>query len=213
MSRQFLPASLAAFDLPYVTVITFVKMEFAAQTVYVHNGIGTYTWGGFDWLGVGSLGSVSTLEEGSEVSPYSITLTLSALDATLSGQALNEDYFMRPVTVYVGVLSADDELLNDPLPMWAGFMDVMSITAGQEGSSGDQIVVTCESELAAFDRSANLRYTNQTQQRLYPSDTFFEFMPKIENLKIKWRDDSDSGGTAGGAGRGGGGIGDRRELQ
>lgn len=204
MSRQFSPASLAAFNLPYVTVLTFVKMEFAAETVYVHNGIGTYTWGGFDWLGVGSLGAVSTLEEGSEVSPYSITLTLSALDATLSGQALNEDYFMRPVTVYVGVLSADDELLNDPLPMWAGFMDVMSITAGQEGSSGDQIVVTCESELAAFDRSANLRYTNQTQQRLYPSDRFFEFMPRIENLKIKWRDDSDSGGTAGGGGRSGG---------
>jgi hypothetical protein len=204
MSRAFGAASAAAFIQPNVRIITFVMLEFAAETVYVHNGIGTYTWGGFDWLGVGSLGSVSTLEEGSEVSPYSITLTLSALDATLSGQALNEDYFMRPVTVYVGALSADDELLNDPLPMWSGFMDVMSITAGQEGSSGDQIVVTCESELAAFDRSANLRYTNQTQQRLYPSDRFFEFMPRIENLKIKWRDDSDSGGTAGGAGMGGG---------
>lgn len=201
MSRPFLPDSLAAFDLPYVTVLTFVKMEFAASTVYVHNGIGSYTWGGEDWLGVGSLGSVSQLEEGSDVSPYSITLTLSALDATLSGQALNEDYFMRPVTVYVGVLSADDELLDDPLPMWAGFMDVMSITAGQEGGSGDQIIVTCESELAAFDRSANLRYTNQTQQRLYPSDTFFEFMPKIEGLKIKWRGDSDSGGAAGNGSR------------
>lgn len=197
MSRPFLPDSLAAFDLPYVTVLTFVKLEFAAETVYVHNGIGTYTWGGEDWLGVGSLGSVSTLEEGSDVSPYSITLTLSALDATISGQALNEDYFMRPVTVYVGVLSADDELLDDPISMWTGFMDVMSVTAGQDGESGDQIVITCESELAEFDRSANLRYTNQTQQRLYPSDTFFEFMPKIDGLKIKWRGDSDSGGTAG----------------
>ena len=173
MSRPFLPDSLAAFDLPYVTVLTFVKLEFAAETVYVNNGIGTYSWGGEDWLGVGSLGSVSTLEEGSDVSPYSITLTLSALDATISGQALNEDYFMRPVTVYVGVLSADDELLDDPISMWTGFMDVMSVTAGQEGESGDQIVITCESELAEFDRSANLRYTNHTQQRLYPSDTFF----------------------------------------
>lgn len=200
MSRPFSPASLAAFDLPYVTILTFVKLEFAAATVYVHNGIGTYTWGGEDWLGVGSLGSVSTLEEGSEVSPYSITLTLSALDATLSGQALNEDYFMRPVNIYVGILSADDELIEDPLPMWAGFMDVMSITAGQEGGNGDQIVVTCESELAAFDRSANLRYTNQAQQQRYPSDTFFEFMPKIEGLKIKWRGDADNGGTAGSGG-------------
>jgi len=41
MSRPFLPDSLAAFDLPFVTVLTFVKLEFAAETVYVHNGIGT----------------------------------------------------------------------------------------------------------------------------------------------------------------------------
>ena len=120
MSRPFLPDSLAAFDLPYVTVLTFVKLEFAAETVYVHNGIGTYTWGGEDWLGVGSLGSVSTLEEGSDVSPYSITLTLSALDATISGQALNEDYFMRPVTVYVGVLSAEGSGAEEGAAGWAG---------------------------------------------------------------------------------------------
>jgi|TARA_R110000782_G_scaffold43973_2_gene98595 hypothetical protein len=213
MSRPFSSNTLAAFDLPFVSVLTFVKLEFQAATVYVHNGIGTYTWGGFDWLGVGNLGSVSKLEEGSDVSPYSITLTLSALDATLAGTALLEDYFMRPVSIYIGVLSADDELLDTPLEMWAGFMDVMTISAGQEGGDGDQIFVTCESELAEFDRSANLRYTNQSQQRQYPLDTFFEFMAKISGLKVKWRGDSDSAGTdtstggiVGGEGMGSGGF-------
>ena len=185
MSRAFGAASAAAFIEPNVSVITFVMLDFASGIVRVHNSIGTYTWGGEDWIGVGSLGTVSQLEEGADVSPYGITLTLSALDLVVSGAALNEDYFMRPVSIYIGALSADDVLLNTPLQMWGGHMDVMGITAGAEN---DQITINCESELAAFDRSSNLKYTTQSQQDFYPGDLFFDFLSKIEGAKIRWRD-------------------------
>ena len=69
-------------------------------------------------------------------------------------------------------------------------MDVMSVTAGAEN---DQITINCESELAAFDRSSNLKYTTQSQQQFYPGDVFFNFLPKIDGAKIRWRDNnSDS---------------------
>jgi hypothetical protein len=190
MSRAFGAASAAAFIEPNVSILTFVMLDFASGIVRVHNGLGTYTWGGNDWIGVGSLGTVSQLEEGADVSPYGITLTLSALDAVVSGAALNEDYFMRPVEIYIGALSAEDVLLNDPLQMWGGHMDVMSVTAGAEN---DQVTINCESELAAFDRSSNLKYTTQSQQQFYPGDVFFNFLPKIDGAKIRWRDNnSDS---------------------
>jgi hypothetical protein len=190
MSRAFGAASAAAFIQPNVSIITFVMLDFASGIVRVHNGLGTYTWGGNDWIGVGSLGTVSQLEEGADVSPYGITLTLSALDAVVSGAALNEDYFMRPVEIYIGALSAEDVLLNDPLQMWGGHMDVMSVTAGAEN---DQVTINCESELATFDRSSNLKYTTQSQQQFYPGDLFFNFLPKIDGAKIRWRDNnSDS---------------------
>lgn len=207
MSRAFGAASAAAFIQPNVSIITFVMMDFTSGIVRTHNGLGTYTWGGQDWIGVGSLGSVSQFEEGADISPYGITLTLSALDADVSGEALNQNYFMRPVSIYIGALSADDELLNDPLPIWSGHMDVMTVTAGAEN---DTITLKCESELAAFDRSSNLKYTDQAQQRFYPGDVFFNFLPKIEGAKIKWRD-RDSDHIAGvpnqlGGGRGGFGM-------
>ena len=189
MSRAFGAESAAAFIQPNVSIITFVMMDFTSGIVRIHNGLGTYTWGGEEWIGVGSLGAVSQFEEGADVSPYGITLSLSALDADVSGEALNQNYFMRPVNIYIGALSADDELLNDPLQIWSGHMDVMTVTAGAEN---DTITIKCESELAAFDRSSNLKYTDQTQQRFYPGDVFFNFLPKIEGAKIKWRDrDSD----------------------
>ena len=127
MSRGF-PANVAtALAQQHVAIVTFAKLEFPSGTVYVHNSIGTYTWGSQDWLGVGDLGSISQVQEGLDVSPYSITLTLSGLDATISGAALTEDYYLHPVTVYLGVLDADDTLIADPTQIWAGAMDQKSL--------------------------------------------------------------------------------------
>lgn len=185
MSRGFSSGVLTALQSQNVKVVTFAELDFASGTIYAHNSIGTYTWGGQDWLGVGDFANVSSIQEGAEVSPYSVSLTLSGLDSTLSGAALTEDYFMRDVTIYLGLLDADDELIEDPSQVWSGFMDVMTISAGASG--GDSITLTCESELARFDRSSNLRYTHANQQKKDPTDKFFEFLKDIEGVKIKWK--------------------------
>lgn len=190
MSRAFASGTSTALAQQSVSIVTFAMLDFASGVVRCHNGLGTYTWGGFDWVGVGDFGTVSSIEEGADVSPYGLTVSLSALDATMSGAALTEDYFRRDVVIYLGALSAIDTLIDDPIQMWAGFMDVMSITAGAES---DVITLQCESELVAFDKASNLKYTTQTQQKFFPADIFFDFLPKIEGAKIQWRDaNSDS---------------------
>ena len=91
MSRGFPSNVLTALSSQHVALVTFAELQFPSGTVYLHNSIGTYTWGGHDWLGVGDLGEISQIEEGADVSPYKITLSLSGLDATISGAALTED--------------------------------------------------------------------------------------------------------------------------
>jgi hypothetical protein len=137
-----------------------------------------------NWFGVGDLGSISQVEEGLDVSPYAITLTLSGLDATISGVALTEDYYLHPVTVYLGVLDADDVLIDTPTQIWAGFMDQMNMSVGADG--GDAIQLIAESELSRFNKSLNLMYTNAAQQEKSSGDLFFNFMHKIEGAKIDW---------------------------
>lgn len=183
--RGFSTAVVNALKADNVKVVTFAELDFASGTIYTHDSIGTYTWGGNDWLGVGDFGSVSSIQEGSEISPYSVNITLSGLDASLSSTALTEDYFMRDVTLYIGLLDQDDALIEDPTQIWSGFMDVMSITAGSSG--GDSITLACESELAKFDRSSNLRYTHANQQKRSSGDLFFEFLKSIEGVKILWK--------------------------
>jgi hypothetical protein len=193
MSRGFPTNVATALAQQHVAIVSFAKLEFPSGTVYVHNSLGTYTWGGQDWLGVGDLGSISPVEEGIDVSPYAITLTLSGLDATISGAALTEDYFMHPVTVYMGVLDADDSLLADPTPIWSGFMDQMNLSVGSDG--GDAIQLIAESELSRFDVARNLMYTNAAQQERYSGDLFFSHIHKVQGAKFDWG--AKSAGSAG----------------
>lgn len=184
MSRGFPTAVATALAAQHVSMVTFAKLEFPSGTLYLHNSIGTYTWGGNDWLGVGDLGAIGQVQEGLDVSPYAINLTLSGLDATISGAALTEDYFMHPVTVYLGVLNADDALVANPTQIWAGHMDQMNMTVGADG--GDAIELIAESELARFNVARNLMYTNAAQQERFSGDLFFSHIHKVQGAKLDW---------------------------
>jgi len=195
MSRGFPAAVATALAQQNVAIVTFAKLEFPSGIVYLHNSLGSYTWGGHDWLGVGDLGSISQVEEGLDVSPYAITLTLSGLDATISGAALTEDYYLHGVTVYLGVLDTDDVLIDTPTQIWAGFMDQMNMTVGADG--GDAIQLVAESELSRFNKSLNLMYTNTAQQERSSGDLFFNFLHRIEGAKINWGSRTPGGSNLG----------------
>jgi len=198
MSRGLPTNTAAEMIASYVEVLIFAKLEFpdvsssGDSILYLHNGLGTYTWGGKDWEGLGDFGGVSSVEEAEDVKPYSITLTLSGLDSALVGEALTRNYYLRPVTLYLGALDSSDELVDPPFQIWAGHMDVMDLSSGSTSESGDIISLTCESELALFERSSNQKYTNQMLQGKYSGDLFYEFLPDIDGAKIQWRGDSNS---------------------
>jgi len=194
MSRGFSVEVAAALTQPNVSLVSFVKLEFE-EIWYVHNSIGTYSWGGQTWHGLGDLGQISQVEEGKSVSPYAITLTLSGLNSEIQAAALTENYFLNPVEVYLGVLDENDELITDPSPIWSGYMDQMNLTVGASG--GDAIQLVCESELSIFNRSRNLMYTNVAQQEKSSTDLFFSFLHKIEGAKVDWGSKGVTGGGVG----------------
>ena len=195
MSRNFPINSAAALAAQHVRPITFVQLFFSSGTINLHNSIGEYVWSvdgvSTTFSGTGDLGDISSVEEGVGISPHKITLSLSGIDATIANAALNEDYVMRPVEIYFGVLDADDVLIDTPTHIWSGFMDQMNVSVGGENSA---IQLTAESELARFDRSRNLRYTDNGHQARKSGDLFFEFLDKIDGIKVLWGDNSvDSG--------------------
>lgn len=206
MSRDLAANTAAQYAATHVNPIIFVKIEFdtgapnSTGTIRLHNGLGTYVWndgsGNQQWYGTGDLGQISAIEEGDEISPYSIELTLSGIDSQIAAEAARETYYQRPVTLYIGALNASDTLVATPDVIWTGFIDTMDAVLG--GGDGDAIRVTAESELAMFERSSNYLYTNAQQQSDSSGDTFFTHLQEMEDLTLDWgkrKAGSGSGGT------------------
>src|SRR5258708_38293571 len=94
---------LAAIQSTHMRPALFVEAHFVNGPIYVWTGRGSITWGGQTWLGVGTLGSISTIEEGSSIDAKGITLTMSGIDTTLLADILTEFQVGLPVLVGLGL--------------------------------------------------------------------------------------------------------------
>jgi len=205
LPRQLDASFEAASQSEFFRLIFFVDLGFDSGTVRVHNGLGEYSFGGNNYIGLGDFGFIEPIEEGGELSPYSISIGLSGIDDAVKASSINlldtvmgEDIYMRPVTIYTGAIDADGDLLGDPAQHGVYFMDVPEIVVGNQNI----VRVTCESEMAIFDRSNNSRYTDSDLQTEYPGDLGFEYLDQMVEAKIVWRGSRAESGTSGtGGGR------------
>jgi hypothetical protein len=142
----------------------------------------TMDWGGRTWTGVGAFGSVSAVEETTELKAPGVQLVLNGVDLSLISIALARHIQGDPVTVYLGFLDEGHGLIDTPLVLFRGRADVMSIRAGQTAT----IRLTVESVLADWERPRVRRYNNADQQQRYPGDRFFEFAEQTVDKDIVW---------------------------
>lgn len=163
--------------------VLFVELQFGSGTVYLHTDLGTITTLSQNWLGVGDLGSISAVEESSQIGANSISVSLSGLDSTILDQAVNQNYYERPARILVGVRdSATGALVSDPHELFYGKMDVMSVVSGQEGA----VNLVLESELADFDKASMEYYSDAQLQRDFSGDLGFKYLAQVQNVSIIW---------------------------
>jgi hypothetical protein len=189
MTRGLSAGNLSAIAQSHIRPIVFVKLEFDGGTEYVHNAVGTFTWGSQTWTGIGAVGQISALEEGLDLSPFGVTMQLNALNPDLMAIATGEEVFNRRVTIYIGYLDENGALVADPQERWSGYMDHVSIRLGGE----DGIMLQCENDFRFFDRANGSLFTDEDQQRRYPGDVFFEFLDQMIDAQITW---GPGGGTS-----------------
>lgn len=176
-------AFITALAQPIIRPAFFVQATFATATLYLWTGRGNVSWNGKTWTGVGTLGSVSTIEEGSTVEARGITLTMSGIDATMLGDVLNEVQQGLPAIVYVGLFDENLTLIPNPVTAFAGRMDQPTLDV--DGTTAT-ISIACESRLMDMNTPAERRYTDEDQQRDYPNDRGFSFVNGIQEVTIYW---------------------------
>lgn len=184
-------ANQTAAAAAHVETIEFVRIEFPSDILTLHTRLGTIVWGGYSWLGVGTLGGISDVTEDAMLRPAGLTLSLSGIDTAIVQAATEGDYHGYPVSVFKGLLDPTTHaLVADPQLSFRGLIDRITV----ELSQGSGVVtVHCEGELARWDRHQGLLFTNESQKSLFPGDKGFDRIPIIQNRTIDWTKKSSWG--------------------
>lgn len=177
-------AQKAQYSKALVSIVYFVELRFRSGTQYVCSWNYSITWGGHDWLGLGTIGDISAAEESETVEPKSLTFGLSSPSSYLYLAVGDvEEYRGRQVIVYIAPLDDNGAVIDTPEVCWRGVMEDMSVSAN--GNDG-KIDLKAENAMAALARKKVLRMNSAQQKYFYPSDTSFDYLPDLISKPQQW---------------------------
>jgi hypothetical protein len=162
--------------------VVFVKLAFPSGTVYLHNSVGTFSFGGDDYLGVGGFGGISPLEDTTDLTSKPVTLTLSSIVPEIIDAVKTDDVFGRDADVYLGSLSEEGQLEGTPTNWFSGHMETVNLIVG----SDDGLAIRLQSRASRLRLRNNKRYTLEDHQADHPGDTFFEFLAALMEASVNW---------------------------
>ena len=183
MSRVLSNAMKEMAVAKVVRPIFLVRMVFDSSQLNIWSGVGDISFDSVTYTGLGDLLSISDIKETSDISATGINASLSGVKTSLIAIAKNQDYQGRELTVRLGAFNETGSLIADPVIIFSGFMDTMTIA---EAGTYSTISIAVENKLVTFERSKVRRYTAEDQKIDYPADKGFEFVTSIVQKEIFW---------------------------
>ncbi|MEI4485593.1 hypothetical protein V8J36_05280 [Frigidibacter sp. MR17.14] len=178
MARAIDPVLLDALTQPAVRIFHAVEMLFDAAPVRFWTGYGEKTINGETYTGTGQLLSLGDMQEASDLSAQSVTLTLSGISSEIVALALAEPYQRRPCRIMFGEMT-----VAPVVTLFSGLMNTMTIEDAGESST---ISLLVDSKLVELQRAKERRYTHESQQARYPGDTFFSYVTDLQDKSFNW---------------------------
>tara|TARA_R110000823_G_scaffold148380_4_gene279072 strand:- start:308 stop:859 length:552 start_codon:yes stop_codon:yes gene_type:complete len=183
MSRTVPASILTALSQPEVQPFYAVEFMFDNAPIRFWTGYGDRTIETNTYTGTGDLMSIGGLEEVSDMSAKSASITLNGIPPTLISLALQEEYQNRECRILFGVTDS-----SDIVEVFAGTMDRMTI---QDGGETGTIDLTVESKWVRLDRANVRRYTSESQKSRHSTDTFFDYVADLQDKDVVWGRKSD----------------------
>ena len=191
MSRTLTSGMLGVTTADIVRPAYFVRMVFDSSVLNIWSGIGDLAFGGNTYTGTGDLLSISEITETADIQATGIKVSLTGIKTSFIAIAKDQDYQGRVLNVSLGAFDASGSLIADPVIVFSGFMDTMTISESGQYST---ITVSVENKLISFERSKVRRYTAEDQKIDHPTDKGFEFVTAIVQKQIIWGRPTPTGG-------------------
>jgi hypothetical protein len=166
-----------------IAPVFFLSITFLSGPMYLCTAPFNITWGGFTWLGVGDLGEIGTISEGTGIQAQGTTVTLNAIDNSLLQDSLNDIGALQPAAIFWGFMNQQMTLVDTPIKIWGGVVDTAIIASGPEQSS---ITLTLENRMVLLQRGSQRRYTRTDQRLYYPTDSAFDSVESLNDVANRW---------------------------
>ncbi|AIW03880.1 tail protein [Escherichia phage Seurat] len=180
---------LNAMEQPNVSLVLAAEIDFPSGVTRVHTGTGVVVINGQTFLGVGTLGDVGSVTEENSTSSSTMSMALSGLDMSLVGETLNEEVIGRNVVCYIAVMNDQGNVIAANI-LFEGFITDTALQAGQQNALSYVISNVFE----RWSQGLPDRYTDESQQRLYPGDRFFRYIAQMAERSIFWGSKKDAPG-------------------
>lgn len=165
-----------------VAPVVLVLLTFRTGVRFVWSGVGSLVYAGNTYVGVGSLGTISAVQEGTDVRADGISVALSGIDPALLAECMTDIRQGAPAKVWFGLWS-NGAIVGTPYLIFSGQVDKPTI---QPGADEVSISLACESRMANGQRARNRRYTAADQQLEYPNDTGFNWVEEMNDIALLW---------------------------
>lgn len=157
----------------------------AEVLVNAWTGYGTLSWDSKSWAGQGNLLGISAIEESTDIRAIGFEVTLTGVKSANISLALQSGRQGKPGKIWLALFTAahSGALADTPYQLRRGKLNVMRIEdSGEEG----RIRVLYEGALAGLSVARERRYTHEDQQISHPGDLGFEYVPRLQDVKIPW---------------------------
>jgi hypothetical protein len=185
MSRDLTAGMAAAITAQVVRPIVLFEGTFVDGVLRLWSGLGELQWAGQTWVGAGNLLGFGTIEDTSEVVASGTSVSLSGIPQDLVEMAIAVARQGDAGRVYIGTMDVNNAVIVDPTLAFSGRLDVPEISDGENTCS---ISISYESRLIDLNRPREFRYTNESQQQLFPGkgDRAFEYITSLQSKEVKW---------------------------
>ena len=185
MPRQLDPYLAAALDGGYVELLDLVMLQFLSETRYVWSGVGDLVYAGNTYTGVGSLGTLGDVSEGTESRAEGTSVGLSGLDATMLAEALTDVQLGATARRWIAAMTPGTKtIIGTPYLLFDGQVDQPKTTAGAATST---ISLALETRMVNHARASNRRYTASDQHANgYADDIGFNWVEILNDLALQW---------------------------
>lgn len=161
--------------------VVFVAARFDTP-VFVHSNIGSLTFAGDTYTGIGELGAIGGIEESERLQPSPITFEFSGVVSERLAEALDAGNYGDVFDVYEGFLDGSGQLVDDPIKVGGATFEHSWIEFGEK----NKVVIVTQHDLSALDRKSGRRWTDEDVRAEYPDDEFCSMLYLVGNRRLLW---------------------------